>query len=591
MVTIFKNLGDVNSPHRIELSKALERIRIGASKDKVEEIRRKAFSEEDYDREKKDLPFIEFSAANTKEVTSKKGFPTHREDQCVIEHSGVFILDFDKCDVVQKLEQLKKDPYILACWIAPSGTGVKGLVKCPASVENHSLYYTAFIDRYPELDTSSRNISRGTFESYDPNLWVNEVSLVWDKRMTEDQRRHNKDKEANRRGAKILSTAVAMVRSSYDGVKHESLRNAACLLGGYIATGRVDENEAVKVLEEEIRMKHPKDMTGALKTIRDGLDYGKSRPLHESKKIERAQEFLKREDGSYDFLADNEEMNEYELAVINGTLEMGLPTGINDLNNWWMFKKHHLVWFGGTDNVGKSLWVWYLAVLAAVFHDWKILIHSAENGDGQLRKKLKELFMNKPLKLMDDEELTIADDFVKKHFRIMSSKQMHTVEDMLLKAEIVYDEGFEFDVFIAEPYNSFDVAKDMDMHRHNLYALNRMRVFKENYSSIWVCDHVNSSAARNKDKDGYVEVPWKSDIEYGQLKANKVDDFIMIHRIINHPFKKYETQIHVHKVKDKETGGQPTQKDEPVIVQLNADYCGYSSNSVDPIFNYRKTLK
>ncbi len=51
----------------------------------------------------------------------------------------------------------------------------------------------------------------------------------------------------------MISTAVAMIRNSYDGMLLESLRDAAVLLGGYISTGRINESEAIKVLQEEIR--------------------------------------------------------------------------------------------------------------------------------------------------------------------------------------------------------------------------------------------------------------------------------------------------------------------------------------------------
>jgi len=37
------------------------------------------------------------------------------------------------------------------------------------------------------------------------------------------------------------------------------------------------------------------------------------------------------------------------------------------------------------------------------------------------------------------EDFKIITDFVKKHFRIISSKQFHTLEDFLIKAELVYD--------------------------------------------------------------------------------------------------------------------------------------------------------
>lgn len=585
-VTIFRNLGDINSPHVISLNEALERIRSGRSKAKVEAIRRKLFAGEDYSQDKKDLPFVVFSAAKTQAVQSKKGHMTHREDASVVEHSGLFILDFDNCDVSLKLEQLKKDPYIYSCWTGPSGSGVKALVKCPANLDAHNQYYTAFLDRYPELDATSRNLSRGTFESYDPALWVNDRSLLWDKKLTEEDRRRNHEKEAGRRGTKVLATAVSMVRASYDGIKHNELLKAANLLGGYIVTGRVSEEEAIKVLEEEIRLKNPSDFGEAQKTIREGINFGKTRPLVESKKIEKAQQYLRRADGSYDFMADEAEMDEYLLAVVNGTLQMGLPTGLNGLNPYWMFKNHHLVFFVGTDNVGKTFLVWYLGILAAMLHGWKMIIHSAENGDGELRKKLMEFYMGKSVKLMDDEELTIARDFVKEHVRIVSSTQMHSLDDFLLKCEILIDEGFEANVVIADPWNSFEIPANLDTYRNNIHSLNVLRVFKESYCSVWFIDHINTNAARAKDKDGYVLAPNKADAEMGVMKSNKTDDFLIIHRQGDHPMRKYDTQIHVQKIKSVETGGYRTEKDNPVILEMRSDYCGYKCNNIDPIKEY-----
>lgn len=582
MISIFRDFQNITEPNYLTIDQTLDRIRSGKSKKAIEAIRLKVATNEDYENDKKALPCVLFSASKLKSAINRKDHETFREDGCVAEHSGFFTLDWDKCDTTQKIEQLKKDPYIYAVWLSVTGKGVRALVKCPPSIENHNLYYTAFLDRYAELDPTSRNISRVTFESYDPSLWVNQGSLVWDKKLSEDARRANKEKEANRRGKSVISTAVGMIRSAVDGEKHETLLKASCLVGGYIAAGRIKEEEAVKILEDEIKHKSIKDFPQAQKTIGDGIAHGKNRPLAEAKKIEKAQQFLRREDGSYDFLADDAEMTEYELAVINGTLEMGLPTGFNRLNEHWMFKRHHLVWIGAIDNVGKSFIVWYLSVLAAKLHGWKIVLNSNENGDGQLRKKLKEFYMGKSIKMMDDEELTIAHDWVKDHFRIITSKQMNSIEDLLMKAEILYDEGFEFQVLVADPFNSYDFQGD-NMHLNNMRALNAMRVFKENYAAIWVCDHVNSTAARKKDKEGYVEAPWKSDIEYGQLKASKVDDFLMLHRVVNHPFKKDQLEIHVHKIKDKETGGSHTTKDDPVLLLLNKNYCGFTCNGVDPI--------
>jgi hypothetical protein len=584
MVTIFRDFQDISSPHQLTVEQALERIKLGRSKAKVEEIRA-CQDKVQLDLLKKQLPCILFSVSKTKMVINRRDNESHRDDACVVEHSGYFALDFDKCDVKMKLQQLQNDPYIYATWLSATATGVRALVRCPASIDNHQLYYTAFLDRYKNLDPTSRNISRICFESYDPQLWVNTKSLVWDKKLTEEQRRRNKESITNRRGTQVMSTAIGMVRNSFDGTKHVSLRDAAVLLGGYIATGRVNEEDAKRILEEEIRAKNPSDINNAIKTIEDGIHHGKTRPLAESKKIEKAQQYIRRSDGSYDFLADDSEMDEYLLAVINGTLECGLPTGLKGLNPFWMLKKHHLVWMIALDNVGKTFFVWYLSILAAKFHGWKFILNSGENGDGQLRKKLMEFYLGKSVKVMDDEELTISRDFVRDHFRIISSKNLHTVEDFLMKCEIVIDEGFEADCVIGEPFNSFDIPVDAQMYTLTIRALNQLRVFKENYCSVWITDHVGTQAARKRDKDGYTEVPWKTDVDMGQVKCAKCDDFLILHRLINHPTDSNRLQVHVAKLKDIETGGFPTKKDEPVILEINSDYCGYKSNHVDPIKN------
>lgn len=592
MITIFKNYSDINNPNYITVEQALERIRQGKSKERIEQIRKKVISGESYDQDKEQLPFIVFSAGKVQpiEITKNdKTYKTCRLDKSVVTHSGVFVLDWDKCDVVQRMEQLRNDPYIYAAWLAPSGKGIKALVKCPTSIENHSLYYTAFLDRYEGLDPTSRNISRGTYESYDPNIFINPNPLIWDKRMKEEDRKRNREKIGNRRATQVISTAVGMVRASMDGEKHDTLLKAAKLLGGYVATGRIKEEEAIQVLETEISHKNIQDLPGAKRTILDGLAYGKAQPLVESKKIEKSQKFLRRPDGTYDFLADDAEMDEYLIAYINGTLEQGLPTGLNGLNSFWMLKKHHLVWMAALDNVGKSFFVWYISVLAAKLHNWKLIINSGENGDGELRKKLMEFYMGKSSKVADDEELTLARDFIKDHFRIISSKQLHSIEEFLLKCEVIIDEGFEADCVVGEPYNSFDIDVNGNMHMINLKALNNLRVFKENYCSVWITDHIGTQAARKRDNNGYTEVPWKSDVDYGQLKCNKADDFLILHRLVNHPEQSQILQIHVNKVKSVETGGKPTSKDEPVQIQINRDLCGYTSNFIDPIKEYSKS--
>lgn len=580
MIVIFEKLTKTNKAFTSTIDAVLNRIKNGASKVKVEDIRSKLFLGEDYDAIKRELPCIVFSASKVEPSASG----SLREDVSVVEHSGFLTLDFDKvADPELKIQQLKNDPYIYATWLSPTGTGVRALVRCPTSIENHKAYYIALIDRYPDLDPTSKNIARVTFESYDPNIYINKESLCWDRKVTEEQRSQKESsKPVNRKGTQILSTAVAMVRASYDGTKHQELLKAANLVGGYVAAGRVDEQQAISVLESEISAKGALNAQ-AKKTIRDGIDNGKMRPLEDLKKIERENQFLKRADGSFDFLADEEEMDHYIESVLDGSIRMGLPTGLNGLNPHWLLKEHSLDFFCGADNTGKSFLVWYLSVLACKFHNWKVLIQSSENNDGELRKKIQEFYLGKSLKVATQEELADAKAWFKKHYCVISHKVFHTMEDCLMKCELVYDNGFEFNLVILEPWNSFDIPAMMDGYRNNIRALNLLRTFKANYASVWICDHIGTTSARTKSKDGYQQAPSKADVEGGQIKANKCDNMIIIHRLSNHPDKWNETQVHVVKIKSVETGGRITPKDNPVILKMNPDFCGYHSNGVDPI--------
>jgi len=589
MVTIFKNKGfsELLYPHYISVDTALERIKTGASIALNTRIRN---GEEHL---KDELPAVVFGGECRKKVkrTSQKGeeYETFRTDESITVHSGFFVLDFDKVDVEAKRSQLLADPYMYAVWISPRAKGLKALVKCEPSLEKHDDMYTAFIERYPELDTTSRNISRLCYESYDPNIYINPLSLVWDKCIKKEEIQALKSKVSKRRGRHLLAKAAMIVRSSIDTEKHDDLLRASNLLGGYVASGRVEKDVAIALLETEILAKNPKDFERAKKTIRDGIEYGMKRPIYEAKVIEKSVEWTII-DGKYDFLASDEEMDEYEQAWINGTLEMGLNT-YTELDNYWMFKKNHLVWFMGVDNTGKSLMVWYLAVLSALFHKWRVVIYSAENHDGQVRKKLKELFIGKRIKQMNAIEKEYADSFIEEHFRIFTSKGLYTWEELLMRAEVLFDEGWEFNVFIAEPYNSLDIPVGMDSHRHNLKSLNLLRGFKENYCSVWVADHANSEAGRKRLENGDVERPYKSSVDGGQLKPNKVDDYLVIHRNISNPARKMETEIYVDKIKDTETGGAITPKDLPVIFRANADLCGFECVGVDPVKKYWQRMK
>jgi len=253
--------------------------------------------------------------------------------------------------------------------------------------------------------------------------------------------------------------------------------------------------------------------------------------------------------------------------------------------------------FGGIDNVGKTWIVWYLRVLAAMYHGHKTLILSSENEDYSLKRKIIEFYLNKKYENTTAEERKDGNVFYREYFRIISSSvSIYNAKDILdIGTEMYLREWGHFDCFVVEPYNSLDVdgIKDSE-YRYHYRVLSKLRLFTKRYCSIWIAAHVHSAAARSRDSNGMIRVPMKSDLEYGQQFANRTDDFVMVHRLVNHPDRYRETQLHVQKIKETETGGRPTPFDEPVILKLNDNNCGFRSldsnnlTDTDPIEEWWK---
>jgi hypothetical protein len=170
-VTIYKSVKDVSSGYNRDVFYCLERIRNGASKKLIEELR--SLSKEEYKIRKTDLPVVCFN-----------GTFGHRSNKDIKTRSGLIILDFDGFattdSAIDFKSNLMTDHYIFACWISPSNLGVKALVKIPTEGE-HKGYFDALCKHFDSeyWDKSGSDLARTCFESYDPDLYLNENSKTW----------------------------------------------------------------------------------------------------------------------------------------------------------------------------------------------------------------------------------------------------------------------------------------------------------------------------------------------------------------------------------------------------------------------------
>jgi hypothetical protein len=174
-VTIFKNIKETDTPFHRPVEHILKRIKDGATKELVKQIRAEKRKTERNEL-KKLLPAICFS-----------GIFNKRNDSSLQEHTGIMCLDFDgyekNKDLLQDKENITKNKYVYSVFISPSGLGLKVLVKIPKDAENHVNYFNSLAKHFdnPRFDITCKNLSRVCYESYDPLIFVNENSSEWDK--------------------------------------------------------------------------------------------------------------------------------------------------------------------------------------------------------------------------------------------------------------------------------------------------------------------------------------------------------------------------------------------------------------------------
>ena len=172
MVTIFKNFNEVVEHKTI--ATILEEIKTGKYKPGIIYLRKSLAEkkEEAYNKAKKSLPAF----------TPSGKFVGGRKLEFLAEYSNCIILDIDKLNKEQ-LQNAKnlaaQSEFTYACFISPSGNGLKILVKINSDKANHKEAFLLVQAHYEnilklEIDKSGKDVTRLCFYSWDENLYLNE---------------------------------------------------------------------------------------------------------------------------------------------------------------------------------------------------------------------------------------------------------------------------------------------------------------------------------------------------------------------------------------------------------------------------------
>ena len=169
-VSLFGKITDINHPEEYDIDKVLEIIQNNTYfhlKEKVDAVR-KAKNDEDKDKAKMKLPAITWNGT----------FKTKNRND-LIHYSSFTALDFDHIQP-EKMDGFGKwlqgFPCVYAYYVTPSGKGYKAVILHDnyEPLYHYDLYNQLLkLFDCPEKDTSTVDLARGNFLSYDPNLWKN----------------------------------------------------------------------------------------------------------------------------------------------------------------------------------------------------------------------------------------------------------------------------------------------------------------------------------------------------------------------------------------------------------------------------------
>jgi hypothetical protein len=299
-ISLFPSHGSAKG-RKITVEDYLAFVQDGRWRELVEPIRALGYGTQDYDAAKHKLPV----------VTPSGYFKGRRAKADLTKHSGFIGLDVDPkdhpgVDLAEKRQQVERDPFTTACLDSVSGMGFLVLVAIPteffpawhepakewvkATEDVQVSYYEALRAYYLQTfdlktDGSCIDVSRARYVSYDSNLYYNQDAQVWEGRATK-QPKPTKPRIVRERptvagyGNTVLERAVKMVLDAVQGTKHTSLRDAAHLCGGYIASGCLDERTAYDALYDAIAGREGvASMENAESLITTGFRIGGEKPV------------------------------------------------------------------------------------------------------------------------------------------------------------------------------------------------------------------------------------------------------------------------------------------------------------------------
>jgi hypothetical protein len=561
-ITIFKNIFS-KEPHFITVDKALERIKLGASKALVLDIRL-ALDKEKANKLKLNLPSICFSGK----------FGVDRKDEQLVQHSGFLVLDFDDIsDLRDKQTEIIQKDFVYACWVSPSGNGLKALVKI-ADGKKHREHFQSLQEIFPEIDRSGINVSRVCYESFDPDIYVNEKAVVFTKAKKIEKILVNEietidDSENFRRILKWLTNKNDAFVTGERNTYIFKLASACCRFG-------INEDAALSLISAEYLVSNDftmSEMRGAVKSgYRANRAIAGSAILQKEKLVNKAtnyeidvkKEFIDEKEGNYrvEDVVYGIDVKDKALLINQNGFDKVMGVGIKELDYLFKPKRGEITLLTGIGNYGKTAWQKSQLLSRIIMFGEKIATFSPEDTPAEeyfhdyvemlLGCECTPFNPNRPA----NDIYEAAYDYISKHIFYISAEMLSPTPQYIKEKflELIVQEKVDF--CCIDPFNQMTndykgFGGRTDKYLETLLA-DFSRFAKKNDVYFWVIAHPK---LMERDRSGNYKCPDVFDVNDGAMWNNKMDNITVYHR----PFAQTDpssplAEFHSKKIKKKSVG-------------------------------------
>ena len=532
MITAFKNIW-AKEPNYITIEHALKRVKEGKSKGLVDEIRN-TLDKEKAGELKKNLPCICFSGK----------FGADRKDEQIIAHSGFIVLDFDNVyDLRDKQTEIISNKYVYACWVSPSGNGLKALVKI-ADGSKHREHFQALQEVFPEIDKSGINPSRVCYESYDPDIYINQDAEVFNStKKTEKIVTYERTDDDQKIFKNILTWLSNKNEAFVTGERNNfifKLASACCRFGiheitanaminnEFVSNSEFTKNEADRAIRSAYKANASRFSSASFdKEIL--IDKVTRKELEVEKAI--FDDGLKLKDVIYGIDVKEQALSIYDqgYAKVDGI-------GVPDLDDKFKPKRGEITVLTGIGNYGKSSFKkWYQAMRIVLYGEKFASFAPEDNPPEEYYHDFVEIILgcdcspnnpNRPSR----QTYEYVYDLVCKHMFYVYPKDVSPTPQYVMEVflELIVKEnvdGVDIDPFnqMANEYNKFQRSDKYLEWVLSVFA----RFAQINNIYFWIIAH---PVKMQKGGDGNYPCPDVFDLTDGAMWNNKMDNILVYHR-------------------------------------------------------------